>query len=290
MIPHANITAWRSIVPWADDAQVEQDLVLSRALVELFSSPPLAGKLALRGGTALNKLFIQPPSRYSEDIDLVQTSAAPIGSLLDAMRDRLDAWLGRPKRSSSGGSVTLMYRFESEIEPVRPLRLKVEINTREHFSVLGFKSCRFSVESPWFTGQSDVTTYELDELLGTKLRALYQRRKGRDLFDLWHCLASTNVNVERVLSCFDAYMQREKRTVSRAEFERNLVEKSADEAFLGDTLPLLVPSTRFDVRSAFETVCAQIISRLPGDAWRGPGPTSEKRKPTRDRRRIPRHE
>ena len=73
MIPQAHITAWRATAPWADDAQVEQDLVLSRATVEIFTDSELSGSLALRGGTALNKLFIHPPSRYSEDIDLVQT-------------------------------------------------------------------------------------------------------------------------------------------------------------------------------------------------------------------------
>ena len=72
MIPQAHITAWRETAPWADDAQVEQDLVLSRAVVEVFAEPELAGALVLRGGTALNKLFIQPPSRYSQDIDLVE--------------------------------------------------------------------------------------------------------------------------------------------------------------------------------------------------------------------------
>ena len=56
MIPQANITAWRANAPWADDAQVEQDLALTRALVELFSNPDLAGRIALRGGSALQNL------------------------------------------------------------------------------------------------------------------------------------------------------------------------------------------------------------------------------------------
>ena len=97
MIPQAGITAWRAVAPWADDAQVEQDLVLTRAVIELFGEPALAGSIALRGGTSLNKLFIQPAVRYSEDIDLVQTKAAPIGPLLDAIRGKLDPWLGDPR-------------------------------------------------------------------------------------------------------------------------------------------------------------------------------------------------
>lgn len=269
MIPQANITAWRSTVPWADDAQVEQDLVLSRALVELFGESTLEGKIALRGGTALNKLFIQPPSRYSEDIDLVQAAPGPIGTILDAMRKRLDHWLGLPKRSSSEGSVTLLYRFESEIPPVRPLRLKVEINTREHFSVLGIAARSFSVANPWFSGTCEVATFQLDELLGTKLRALYQRRKGRDLFDLWLCLTSGNVVVDQVLKCFAAYMKHEKHTVSRAEFERNLHEKALDAAFLGDLTPLLAGNVLYDSGAALDLVRERIVARLPGEPWRG---------------------
>jgi predicted nucleotidyltransferase component of viral defense system len=70
LIPQANITAWRPTAPWPDDAQVEQDLVLTRALIQLFAEPSLAGRIMLRGGTALHKLYIHPACRFSEDIDL----------------------------------------------------------------------------------------------------------------------------------------------------------------------------------------------------------------------------
>jgi predicted nucleotidyltransferase component of viral defense system len=123
--------------------------------------------------------------RYSDDIDLVQASSGPIGPLLDTIRARLDPLLGVPRRERNPDNVTLRYRMESEIPPVISLRLKVEINTREHFSVFGAQPRPFGIRSPWFEGRAEVQTYTLDELLATKLRALYQRRKGRDLFDLW---------------------------------------------------------------------------------------------------------
>ncbi len=63
MIPQAYITAWRAEAPWIEDFQVEQDLVISRALVEIFRHPVLAEALAFRGGTALYKLFLRPPAR-----------------------------------------------------------------------------------------------------------------------------------------------------------------------------------------------------------------------------------
>ena len=93
MIPRAQITAWRARAPWSTDAQVEQDLALSRALVDLFSDDLLGRELAFRGGTALHKLHLEPAGRYSEDIDLVQTEAGPIGPVLDAIHEALDGWL-----------------------------------------------------------------------------------------------------------------------------------------------------------------------------------------------------
>jgi len=137
VIPEAAITHWRNVAPWPQDVQVEQDLILSRALVEIFLEPSLSDALLLRGGTALHKLFVSPPRRYSEDIDLVQVAAGRIGPILNAIRTRLDPLFGEPRREMNPGNVTLRYRMESEIPPVVPLRLKLEINTREHFVVFG---------------------------------------------------------------------------------------------------------------------------------------------------------
>jgi len=269
MIPQANITAWRGVAPWPDDAQVEQDLVLSRAVVELFGDTKLANMIALRGGTALNKLFIRPPCRYSEDIDLVQTEAAPIGPILDAIREKLDPWLGKPKRKTSGGNVTLAYRFESEVAPVRPLRLKIEINTREHFTVLGLKNHPFAVTNPWFNGAAVLKTYELDELLGTKLRALYQRRKSRDLFDLWLCIDRKMLNADQVVTCFGQYMKHEGHAVSRAQFEENLHGKAHDPEFMDDITPLLNPAMHYDPVQALNLVRETLVDRILGEPWRG---------------------
>jgi predicted nucleotidyltransferase component of viral defense system len=85
MIPQANITAWRASAPGRGPAQLEHRRAMSRAVVELFGAPGLADAIALRGGTSLNKLFIDPPARYSEDIDLVQTKPGNIGPILDAI-------------------------------------------------------------------------------------------------------------------------------------------------------------------------------------------------------------
>ncbi len=97
MIPRDYITEWRKQASWIRDFQVEQDLVIARTLVEMFSHPILAERFAFRGGTALYKLHLKPPARYFEDIDLVQLIPGPVGPVIDAMHEALDPWLGKPR-------------------------------------------------------------------------------------------------------------------------------------------------------------------------------------------------
>lgn len=262
MIPQAAITHWRNVAPWSQDALVEQDLILSRALVEIFQEPTLQKALLLRGGTALHKLFITPPQRYSEDIDLVQAVAGPIGPVLDAIRARLDPFLGKPRRENNPGNVTLRYRMDSEIPPVVPLRLKVEINSREHFVAFGPATRPYGVRSPWFDGDSQVQTYALEELLGTKLRALYQRRKGRDLFDLWIGLEAGGADPRRIVEAFRLYMKAQGADVTRDTFKKNLAEKVALRAFGDDLRPLLAPRARYEVGEAARAISDQLLSLL----------------------------
>jgi predicted nucleotidyltransferase component of viral defense system len=271
VIPRAHITAWRTRAPSPSNEQVEQDLVLSRALVAIFQHPIAAEGAMFRGGTALHKLFLGSPGRYSEDIDLVQRSPGPIGELVDEIREALDPWLGNPRWKQGAGRFTLGYRFDTTFEPVATMRLKVEINTREHFSVLGIGRRAFAVENPWFQGWADIPTYELEEILGTKMRALYQRKKGRDLFDLWLALGSKHVDLDRVVDCFRRYMESDGAPVSRAQFEANLSRKLGDRSFLEDTRFLIPTDVGFDPRAAARLVQAALIARLPGEPWKGDG-------------------
>ncbi|MDZ7683877.1 MAG: nucleotidyl transferase AbiEii/AbiGii toxin family protein [Gammaproteobacteria bacterium] len=244
-----------------DDAQVEQDLVISRALVEIYSNPDLKDRFAFRGGTALYKLHL-PAARYSEDIDLVQTSAETAGEAMSAIRDTLNPWLGEPRYKQTEGRITFRYRFNAEGEPPVPLNLKVEINTREHFSVEGFATLPFEVSSRWYSGACEITTYTLNELVGTKLRALYQRRKGRDLFDLALALEHPDIDPSKVLEIFKAYMGHGGHTVSRAQFEENLRDKLEDSTFMSDLTPLLAEGDEPDMRAMSELVTDKLLGGL----------------------------
>lgn len=271
MIPKAFIAAWRTHAPWQEDAQVEQDLVISRALVEMFRVPDIAERLAFRGGTALYKLHLRPPARYSEDIDLVQVKSEPIGDTLDLIRATLDPWPGVPQRRLKEGRVNLLYRFNSEdIFPAR-MRLKIEINTQEHFTELGHTKVPIRVDSDWFSGEAEATTFEANELMGTKLRALYQRKKGRDLFDLWLALEHGVIDTHTLLRCFDRYMKEGGHSVTRAQFEANLHGKSSDSDFRDDIGPLLRPGVGWNFDTGLASIWTRIIEAFPGEPWKGAG-------------------
>src|SRR5437867_110663 len=184
--------------------------------------------------------------------------------------------LGKPQWKQGAGRVPFYYRFESEMKPVTPMRLKVEINTREHFTVLGFERVGFVVENPWFRGGADVLTYPPEELLGTKLRALYQRRKGRDLFDLAEALQRLpGLDLPKVIDCFNRYLDNDGTHISRAEFESNLARKLKDAVFTSDVPPLLALGISFNVIEAHQRVREALLSRLAGEPWKEPSKTSK---------------
>lgn len=241
MIPLAQITQWRAIAPWPDDMQVEQDLILSRILVEIFSDSFLSKELAFRGGTALHKLFISPAARYSEDIDLVRTSNGPIKAIVDTLRNLLEPWLGKPQTTQTRQSFKLIFYFNPESTEASRQRIKIEINILETFSVLDRLSKKFSVNSTWFSGEAEINTFQLEELLATKLRALYQRSKGRDVFDLWLAMKQTEVDIPKTVQIFGEYMNRGGTPVTRELLEKNLDLKLRENSFLDDIGPLLSP-------------------------------------------------
>ena len=265
MIDRRSIMLWKEQVPWKEPYMVEQDLIICRALVCIFSDEFLRDNLAFRGGTALHKLYLLPQARYSEDIDLVQINPGPIkpilfrlGEVLSWMPDRVT----KPKRFNN----TMLFRMESEVPPVQQIRLKVEINCFEHFNVLGLQKVPFRVENTWFSGECELTTYALDELVGTKLRALYQRKKGRDLFDLQTALKSGLLSEGRVLECYHRYMEFVVDKVpSYKQFVQNMELKLQDPEFVSDTDLLLRTGTgKFEPLEAYEMVKTTFIDKMEG--------------------------
>ena len=263
MIPQRYLEEWKTQAPWPTDSQVEQDLIITRALVELFFDELTQKALAFRGGTALHKLYLQPQARYSEDIDLVQINSEPINPILKQIRDRL-SFLGTKRTVKQHiHNNTIIYRFDTSVQPIINMRLKIEINTREHFNVLGLKQIPYKVENGWFSGECLLTGYELEELLGTKLRALYQRRKGRDLFDLYWALKNQTVDTEKLIHCYKAYMKFSvDNPPTKKQFLANMEEKMTERDFLEDIHVLLRPAIDYKHNEAWDLVRKEIIEKI----------------------------
>jgi len=261
MIPNIFIESWSNHVKWQTPAQIEQDLIINRALVDLYNDPHIKDALVFRGGTALNKLFINPPSRYSEDIDFVQKNADPIGQTISAIRDVLKPWLGDPKWKITQRSAKLIYKYESINKAAS--KLKIEINTTEHFQVLPLKTVPFSMDSDWFKGTTDIITYEIDELIATKLRALYQRRKGRDLFDVWYAVDRKLINLDKVFDIFFEYNAYNNVKISGEDFIKNIESKKNHRDFNMDMRVLLPSKLHWNFDEAYQFVVDNVISRLP---------------------------
>jgi len=258
VITSTQLTHWSTVVPWISGDQVEQDLVLSRLIVEIAQDPYLGDELVFRGGTCLHKLYDTGLARYSEDLDYVRRSGGGIGDLTRAVT-AIGERLGMDVRTRIGRHPKIFLRapFESG---AGSMRVKVEVNTFERAPARPLTQVHHTVSSPWFTGDADVQTFDLAELVATKIRALFQRSKGRDLFDLWLAITRLGVAPEDLVACFGPYRP-DGYTARRAEL--NLREKLGDETFRRDLIPLVgVWPEGYDIDEAGALVIDAVLPLL----------------------------
>lgn len=258
MIPRAAIVAWGRSAPWPTDDQVEQDLVLARVIIELANHPYLGDELVFRGGTCLHKLHPTGAARYSEDLDYVRRSGGGIKELTQAVTEIGDR-LGMEVRTRIGQHPKIYLRapFESGSGT---MRVKVEVNTFERSPARPLVRVHHAVTSPWFEGGAEVQTFEVAELVATKIRALFQRSKGRDLFDLWLAITRLGVSPDDLVACFAPYRPAGY-TARRAEL--NLRDKLTSEDFRNDLVPLVGDwPDDYDIDAAGTLILDEVLSRL----------------------------
>ena len=185
----------------------------------------------------------------------------------------LEPWLGQANYAASPVAPKLRYRVPAEDDPDAQIRLKVEINIAEIEPFDPPVTVPYVVENPWFTGVTSIASFSPEELLATKLRALLQRDKGRDLFDLDHALDTLpELNLDRVVELFVRYLDRQGQAISRAEAEQRMLAKFARPDLLGDIRALLTPDHADSLnavtgRAAFLRVFINVIALIPGDRW-----------------------
>lgn len=274
-----DILAHQQQVPWPNLRQVEQDLLLCRAMTALFDDGFLKTQIAMRGGTLLHKVHLAPASRYSEDIDLVVIGDRPDEHVRKAINRVLLGVLGRPT-SSAWQAVRLavrnavkpskvlrvIYRVPSVADPRgMPLEVVIEANVTERKSYRPIALLPFSYLFRDEMVATTVNGFEIHEMLGTKMRALFQRRRGRDLFDLYWALteAGTPVNPAEIIELFLYYLQQEGTVATRDEFIGLLQSHLNDRGFLTDMNALLRTGIAYDPIAAGNYVIGSLLKLLP---------------------------
>lgn len=274
MIPMDELAAWQDQAPWPRMAQIEQDLLLTRCMVAIFGDRFLREQVAMRGGTVLHKLHLAPATRYSEDIDLVLVGDRPADHIRKALRRVLRPILGEPAESvleeiklwlrnaaKPSKIIRIVYEFEPTIAPPLKAKVKIEVNVSETAPLYDLMHLPYAPPLPEWTNEPgrsiEIVSYAIDEILGTKFRALYQRSQSRDLYDIhrsWeqHEVGRLAIDTARVMNAFKAYLRQEDVTVSRSDFARNLDDKLASAAFRDDMKMVLPNDVAFDIDHAAE--------------------------------------
>lgn len=257
MIPSNDIARWAINHQWPTRDQVEQDFLLSQAMCEISNDELLGEELTLRGGTAFHKLYLPKPLRYSEDLDYVRISSGGIGDIMKRLTS-LGRELGYQVNTKMGLFPKVLWKTTSESGLL--LKIKIEINTFERSPSLPLVTKHHSVDATWYSSSANIKVFQVEELVATKIRALYQRSKGRDLFDLWLALDLLKLNPNRITAAFDPYRPE---NTSSIQMINNLEAKLSDRAFLEDISSLIVRNDlEYDPKAAGELVIKKILSRL----------------------------
>ena len=261
MIQHTHLTAWQTHAPWPKRSQIEQDLRLSRGVAAIFSEPVLREHLAMRGGTVLHKAHLAPAARYSEDIDLVLVKAMDTDTLDQHLRRVLTPVLGQPADSRIADA---WLAIRNVLRPSKILRttyrfiplglrheevIKVEVNLNENKSLYPLVDVELdTLDDNGDTVRAKARSYDINEMLGTKARALLQREQGRDLFDLFHAWrlseAGTTpyaVDGAKAMEAFTWYLKQEGMRLGAGEANVLLDARLRKEAFRRDMDTLLRP-------------------------------------------------
>ena len=178
-------------------------------LLEGFQNHPfLKGRLALKGGTALN-LFIFDLPRLSVDIDLnyigdaqlevMLTERPRVEEALKSVCSREDFIIRHFPDEHAGGKWLL--RYESAVGQGGNLEIDLNFMFRTPLWPIFPQDSRaigsYKVHN--------IPVLDIHELAGGKLTALLARHTSRDLFDTHQLLTQSKLNRERLRSAFVVY-------------------------------------------------------------------------------------
>jgi predicted nucleotidyltransferase component of viral defense system len=245
---------------WADSQGIpdllfaELDYRLVKTLEAFYIDDFLSKRLCMKGGTAINKLYLHEASRLSVDLDFNQ-----IGPKEEVLRERRDireriVELLEKQDSSYEIHSEHMYeqtRIKSRYKTVAgPIwNFKIEISHVERFPIVSL--VKKQAKTP--DGLADVVTYTLEELTATKLRALFERFKGRDIYDLYF-ISQLKPDPTVIRKMFLYYFYRSCKVFNPKVHYKNLIKRYESGNYTDDVTAFVKPTFTFDLTKAAKDV------------------------------------
>jgi len=188
------------IKDWFTAAQRMQAVVLRDLLIEIFRRNPTG--LVFKGGTALS--FFYGSGRFSEDIDLSSGTNKDYTVIDDVLESFEKTY-----------PYTIINDWEDEIEQAtnrfrryhlifkhgaEDVRTTIDYSIGKHI----LDPVRKDLSNDYCASKINVMAPE--EILAEKVRAVYSREKGRDLYDLYFLSVTMRIRVIRSL-IFDKFRE-----------------------------------------------------------------------------------
>lgn len=137
------------------------------------------------------------------------------------------------------------------------IKIKIEINAHERAFAHPRIRLKHTVTSNWFSSSAEILTFQVEEMMATKIRALYQRRKGRDLFDFWLALNVLNLDPTVIVSSFACYNP----GITSKQSIANLREKLLHKDFRLDLSFMLIDlPAGYEIDQAAEELIEKVLS------------------------------
>jgi predicted nucleotidyltransferase component of viral defense system len=245
---------------WADEQGIsdllfaELDYRLVKTLEAFYRDGFLSKRLCIKGGTAINKLYLGETSRLSVDLDFNQVGTKE--EVLKERRDVRERIVGLLKKQDDSYVIHSERRYEQTRIKARyktlagPMQsFKIEVSHVERFPIVS--PVMKQVKTP--DGSADVITYTLEELTATKLRALLERFKGRDVYDLYF-ISQLKPDPIVTRKMFLYYFYRSRKVFNPKVHYKNLVRRYKSVNYVDAVSVFVKPTVKLDLTKAAKHV------------------------------------
>jgi predicted nucleotidyltransferase component of viral defense system len=245
---------------------VEKDYALGWLLAGISQHPALSATWVFKGGTCLRKCYYET-YRFSEDLDFTVTDPTLIlpenlfpifgeishwikdnvGIELELTEDSFKSYPNKRGKLSTQGKIGFI---GPEAKPTTP-KVKIDLASDELIASPSGRRRVIHEYSDW-NPETSVLSYSLEELAAEKIRALAQRCRPRDLYDVVHLYRNPNLvgreaYVSSLLKSKSEFVEIETPTLELVQTEENYVNILSDwQNMLGHQLPPpLIPAENF---------------------------------------------